>query len=221
VILELHHAEVRLLCHFQLFPCVFASAYCLEASRLTVDRLAPSSGDPDSFRVTKYSPTLNTRLYIHTQVKKLTDQDSTDYAKFYYYLCVLIECDLHEVLKSTFPGTWSLGANASFRSNFNGEKGLTDQTPLEKQQGAGEPGKISYLPTPLRHSNVEAQDAELMRMVAEHQQKQQQDMLQMVMRSQQHQRGTGEDAAAQRQGGQLVSADVLGAQGTPGRGNAV
>ena len=87
-------------------------------------------------------------------MKKLTDQDSTDYAKFYYYLCVLIETNLHEVLKSTFPGTWSVRANASFGSNFNLNKGPTDQMPLEKQQGAGEPGKISYLPIPLHHSNV-------------------------------------------------------------------
>jgi hypothetical protein len=87
-------------------------------------------------------------------VKKLTDQDSTDYAKFYYYLCVLIECDLHQVLKSTFPGTWSVRANASVGSNFNWKKEPTDQTPLGKQQGAGEPGKISYLPIPLHHSNV-------------------------------------------------------------------
>ena len=33
VILELHQAAVRLLRHSQLFPCVCASAYCLEGSR--------------------------------------------------------------------------------------------------------------------------------------------------------------------------------------------
>ena len=28
-------------------------------------------------------------------------------AKFYYYLCMLIESDLHDLLKTMFPGTWT------------------------------------------------------------------------------------------------------------------
>ena len=40
-------------------------------------------------------------------MEKLTDQNTADCAEFYYFLCLLIESDLFDLLKTMFPGTWS------------------------------------------------------------------------------------------------------------------
>ena len=85
------------------------------------------------------------------QVKKLTDQHKEHCAQFYYYLCVLIESDVHEAMKSMFPGTWSRHAGNSLDDGARrgGEGELADQTASGEQQGAEEPRRINYLPTPL------------------------------------------------------------------------
>lgn len=82
---------------------------------------------------------------------KLTDKDVEHYARFYYYLCVLIESDLHEALKSMFPGTWSRRTMNAFGygARRGGEGRLADQAVRGGQQGAEEPRTINYLPTPL------------------------------------------------------------------------
>ena len=84
-------------------------------------------------------------------MKKLTDKDVAHYARFYYYLCVLIESDLREALKIMFPGTWSRRAKNSCGDGGRrgGKEELADQTVRGEQQGAEEPRKINYLPTPL------------------------------------------------------------------------
>ena len=81
------------------------------------------------------------------------------------------------------------------------------------------PGASAAVPAvPVLTKQQAEHQAVIMRMVAEHQRRQEEDLLQMVFRlnaAVQHQGGqvvSSEDAGAQRQGGQVVSADVLDTQ---------